>query len=62
LFLEAWHQQLHHLSGSSRISVLGVRIFLNTQPTYFHMDYQRHACLAFSVPPSQYCRYGNINP
>ena len=26
------------------------------------MDYQRHACLAFSVPPSQYCRYGNINP
>jgi|UniRef100_A0A0P6E9T9 hypothetical protein len=41
---------------------IGNRICLIPLPTHFHMDYQRHACLAFSVPPSQYCRYGNINP
>jgi hypothetical protein len=30
------------------------RIYLISLPTYFHADYQRRACLAFSVPPSQY--------
>ena len=38
---------------SSRVSVLCLRICLETPPTHFHQDNRRLAHLAFSVPPSQ---------
>ena len=41
--------------SSSRLSALGIRIYLDSQPTDFHQDNQRLAHLAFFVPPSQYC-------
>ena len=45
----------------SRTSVIETRIFLSFLPTYFPRDNQHPVNLAFSVTPSQYTRYRNIN-
>ena len=52
----SWKQGINDFTTvviSSQVSELCVRFYLNKRPTHFHMDNHRHACLAFSVPPSQ---------
>ena len=53
----SWKHGINHFSETklqwSRLSALGVRIYLNTQPTVFPRDNQRPVGLAFSVTPSQ---------
>ncbi len=46
---------------SSRVSVLCLRICLETPPTHFHQDNRRLAHLAFSVPHRNYKSCRNIN-
>ena len=46
---------------SSRVSVLCLRICLQTPPTHFHQDNRRLAHLAFSVPHRNYKSCRNIN-
>ena len=52
----SWKQGINGFTtvvASSRVSVLCLRICLETPPTHFHQDNRRLAHLAFSVPPSQ---------